>query len=96
MIIHCQASLSRSPTLAWCVLCHQLGSKTCLATHPGLLARYGHMNLIAALAADVGRHGGPRGLGVLAPDNGQHSLPTLNGTPIPLTNTAQHTRLTSA
>ena len=70
--------------------------KTCLATHPGLLARYGHMNLIAGLAADVGRDGGPRGLWVLSPDNGQHTLPTLNGTPIPLTNAAQHTRLTPA
>ena len=56
----------------------------------------GHMNLIAALAADVGRPGGPCGLWVLAPDNGQHTLPTLNGTPIPITNNAQHTRLTSA
>ena len=71
-------------------------SKTCLATHPGLLARYGHMNLIAALAADVGRPGGPRGLWVLTPDNGQHTLPTLNGTPIPITSAVQHTSLTSA
>jgi serine/threonine protein kinase len=70
--------------------------RTCLALHPGLLARYGHMNLIAALAADVGRAGGPRGLWILAPDNGQHTLPTLNGVPIPITNAAQHTRLTSA
>ena len=70
--------------------------KTCLALHPGLLARYGHMNLIGGLAADVGRPGGPRGLWVLTPDNGQHTLPTLNGAPIPITNNAQHTRLTSA
>ena len=61
-----------------------------------LLARYGHMNLIGGLAADVGRPGGPRGLWVLAPGNDQHSLPTLNGAPIPITNAAQHTRLTSA
>lgn len=70
--------------------------KTCLALHPGLLARYGHMNVIAGLAADVGRAGGPRGLWVLVPDNGQHTLPTLDGAPIPITNAAQHTRLTSA
>ena len=72
------------------------GQRTCLALHPGLLARYGHMNLIGGLAADVGRTGGPRGLWVLTPDNGQHTLPTLNGAPIPITNKAQHTRLTSA
>ena len=72
------------------------GQKTCLALHPGLLARYGHMNLIGGLAADVGRAGGPRGLWVLTPDNGQFALPTLNGAPIPITNKAQHTRLTSA
>ena len=72
------------------------GQRTCLALHPGLLARYGHMNLIGGLAADVGRAGGPRGLWVLTPDNGQFALPTLNGAPIPITNKAQHTRLTSA
>ena len=72
------------------------GQKTCLALHPGLLARYGHMNLIGGLAADVGRAGGPRGLWVLTPDNGQHTLPTLNGAPIPITNPTQHTRLTSS
>jgi hypothetical protein len=72
------------------------GPKTCLALHAGLLARYGHMNLIGDLAADVGRAGGPRGLWVLTPANGQHTLPTLDGAPIPITNNAQHTRLTSA
>jgi hypothetical protein len=72
------------------------GHATCLALHPGLLARYGHMNLIGGLAADVGRAGGPRGLWVLTPDNGQHTLPTLNGTPIPITSPNQHTRLTSS
>lgn len=70
--------------------------KTCLALHPGLLARYGHMNLIGSLAADIGRAGGPGGLWVLAPANDQHTLPTINGVPIPITNGAQHTRLTSA
>lgn len=70
--------------------------KTCLAVHPGLLARYGHMNLVGSLAADIGRAGGPGGLWVLAPANDQHTLPTLNGLPIPITNGAQHTRLTSA
>jgi len=67
--------------------------KTCLAIHPGLLARYGHMNLIAGLAADIGRAGGPGGLWVLAPANDSHPLPTVNGVPIPLTNPNQHTRL---
>ena len=64
--------------------------------HPGLLARYGHMNLIGSLAADIGRAGGPGGGWVLAPANDSHSLPTLDGVPIPITNGAQHTRLTSA
>jgi serine/threonine protein kinase len=70
--------------------------KTCLALNPGLLVRYGHMDLIGSLAADIGRAGGPAGLWVLAPANDQHALPTLNGVPIPITNAAQHTRLTSA
>ena len=70
--------------------------KTCLLLHPGLLTRYGRMNLIAALAADVTRPEGPAGLWLLVPDNGQHTLPTLNGAAIPIMNAAQHTRLTSA
>lgn len=68
--------------------------KTCLALHPGLLARYGHMNLIASLAADIGRAGGPGGLWVLAPANDSHTLPTVSGVPIPVTSPNQHTRLT--
>jgi len=67
--------------------------KTCLAIHPGLLARYGHMNLIANLAADIGRAGGPGGLWVLAPANDSHTLPTVSGVPIPVTSPNQHTRL---
>lgn len=67
--------------------------KTCLAVHPGLLARYGHMNLIAGLAADIGRAGGPGGLWVLAPANDSLALPTINGVPIPITNPNQHIRL---
>lgn len=70
--------------------------KTCLALHPGLLARYGHMNLIGALAADVGRKDGPPGLWVLAPAHDALGLPTIDEVPIPITNPAQHTRLTSA
>lgn len=70
--------------------------RTCLALNPGLLARYGHMNLIGSLAADIGRAGGPAGLWVLAPANDQHALPTINGVPIPITNAAQHTRITAA
>src|SRR5690606_32375186 len=67
--------------------------KTCLGIHPGLLARDGHMNLVAGLAADIERAGGPDGLWVLAPANDSHPLPTVNGVPIPLTNPNQHTRL---
>jgi hypothetical protein len=70
--------------------------KTCLALHPGLLARYGHMNLIAGLAADIGRAGGPGGLWVLAPANDSQALPTVSGVPIPITSPNQHTRLTIA
>lgn len=51
------------------------------------------MNLVAGLAADIGRAGGPGGLWVLAPANDSHALPTVNGVPIPLANPNQHTRL---
>jgi serine/threonine protein kinase len=71
-------------------------SKTNLLLHPGLLARYDRLNLIAEWAADVGRPGGPRGLWVLAPEVGAVMLPTLNRAPIPITNAAQHVPLSPA
>ena len=61
-----------------------------------LLHTRGRVMTQRELAADVGRAGGPRGLWVLAPGNDQHALPTLDGAPIPITNAAQHTRLTCA
>jgi serine/threonine protein kinase len=70
--------------------------KTSLILHPGLLARYGRMTLLAALAADVGRPGGPRGLWILTPEAGAFPLPTINRQPIPITNAAQHLPLNRA
>lgn len=70
--------------------------KTRLVVNPGLLARYDRMNLLAQLAQDVGRTNGIHGLWVLVPANDQSPLPTLNHKPIPITNAAQHARLTEA
>jgi hypothetical protein len=70
--------------------------KTRLVVNPGLLARYDRMNLLAQLASDVGRTNGIHGLWVLVPANDQSPLPTLNHKPIPITNAAQHARLTEA
>jgi hypothetical protein len=70
--------------------------QTQLVVNPGLLARYGRLNLFAELAQDVGRTGGIHGLWILVPANDQSPLPMLNHKPIPLTNAAQHARLTKA
>ena len=72
------------------------GERTRLAVNPGLLARYDRLNLFAQLASDVGRTNGIHGLWVLVPANDQSPLPLLNNKPIPITNSAQHARLTEA
>lgn len=67
---------------------------TRLVVNPGLLARYERMELLARTADEVGRIGGIHGLWVLVPANDQTPLPTLNQKAIPITNAAQHARLT--
>lgn len=71
-------------------------TQTRLAVNPGLLARYDRMNLFAQLASDVGRTNGIHGLWLLVPANDRSPLPTLNHKPIPITNAAQHARITEA
>jgi len=70
--------------------------QTRLVVNPGLLARYDRMNLLAQLASDVGRTDGIHGLWLLVPANDQSPLPLLNHKPIPITNAAQHARITEA
>ena len=70
--------------------------QTRLVVNPGLLARYDRMNLPAQRASDVGRTDAIHGLWVLVPANDQSPLPFLNNKPIPITNAAQHARLTQA
>lgn len=70
--------------------------RTKLLVHPGLLARYDRMNVLADLAADVGRNDGIYGLWVLVPLNEQSPRPTLNHKAVPLSNPAQHVRLNHA
>jgi hypothetical protein len=70
--------------------------QTRLVINPGLLARYDRLNLLAEAAQDVGRTDGIHGLWILVPANDQSPLPLLNQKPIPITNAAQHARLTEA
>jgi len=60
--------------------------RTILATHPGLLARYDRMDVLAGLAADVGRSEGIHGLWVLLPANDLNPKPVLNHRAVPMTN----------
>jgi len=55
-----------------------------------------HMNLIGGLQAMSAAPVDRAAFGCSRRIMGQHTLPTLNGAPIPITNNAQHTRLTSA
>ncbi len=56
-----------------------------LLTHPGLLARYGLMNLVTELESGAGRSGHTPSAWLLLPTR-QQGLPTLDGTPVPLVN----------
>ncbi len=69
---------------------------TKLIVHPGLLARYDRMHVLADLASDVGRSDGIYGLWILVPLNEQSPRPTLNHKAVPLSNPAQHIRLNHA
>jgi len=69
---------------------------TKLLIHPGLLARYDRIEVLANLAADVGRSDGIYGLWVLVPADDRAARPSLNHRPIPLSSEAQHVRLNSA
>lgn len=70
--------------------------RTKLLVHPGLLARYDHIEVLANLAADIGRSDGIFGLWVLVPADERGSRPSLNHRAIPLGSEAQHVRLNKA
>jgi hypothetical protein len=70
--------------------------RTKLIVHPGLLARYDRMHVLADLASDVGRSDGIYGLWILVPLKEQSPRPTLNHKAVPLSNPAQHIRLNHA
>jgi hypothetical protein len=64
-----------------------------LLTNPGLLARYGQIDLLGELMQSTGRPGGPPGLWILIPSDGQQQRPTLDGQPVPVFTSAQWTRI---
>jgi hypothetical protein len=64
-----------------------------LLTNPGLLARYGQIDLLGELMQSTGRPGGPPGLWILIPSDGQQQKPTLDGQPVPVFTSAQWTRI---
>jgi hypothetical protein len=70
--------------------------RTKLLIHPGLLARYNRIEVLANLAADIGRSDGIFGLWVLVPADDTATRPSLNHRAIPLGSDAQHVRLNKA
>ncbi len=68
--------------------------QTVLLTHPGLLARYDRLDVLAGLGAEIGRTGSRlHGLWVLLPCDEQNVLPTLLRRPLPVTSGAQWARI---
>jgi len=64
-----------------------------LLANPGLLARYGQLDLLSELMQSTGRPGGPPGLWILIPSDAQQQRPTLDGQPVPVFTNAQWTRI---
>jgi hypothetical protein len=63
---------------------------TMLLVYPGLLARYGQMDLLSRLSQKVGRSGGIPGLWLLLPGDNQAMI---DGKPVPLIGPGQRTRI---
>ena len=69
--------------------------RTLLVTNPGLLARYGQMNLLDWLRGRCAVTGSPlHGAWVLVPGDAE-AMPTLDGQPIPVLTSAQHAHIPS-
>ncbi|MCK6556376.1 BREX system serine/threonine kinase PglW [Candidatus Binatia bacterium] len=55
-----------------------------LLVYPGLLVRYGRLDLVERLKESLGRTGGVPGLWLLVPSGEPHAMPVLDGKPIPI------------
>jgi len=68
----------------------EAAEKTMLLIYPGLLARYGQMDLLSHLSQKVGRKDGIPGLWLLLPGDNQALI---DGKPVPLIGPGQKTRI---
>jgi hypothetical protein len=73
---------------------------TALLMYPGLLARYGHLDVLERLRdrilSPTGTGGPLKGLWVLVPSDEQNALPTLDRRPIPVITSNQWARIPEA
>jgi hypothetical protein len=67
-----------------------------LLGYPGLLARYGRLDLFDTLQQRAGRSDGPPGAWVLIPSDGQNPLPVIDGRPLPVITSSQWARVPDA
>ena len=67
-----------------------------LLGYPGLLARYGRLDLFDTLQQRSGRADGPPGVWVLVPSDGQSALPVIDGEPVPVITSSQWARIPEA
>jgi hypothetical protein len=67
-----------------------------LLGYPGLLARYGRLDLFDTLQQRAGRSDGPPGAWVLIPSDDQSALPVIDGQPLPVITSSQWARVPEA
>jgi len=70
--------------------------KTLLLTHPGLLARYGAIDLVEHLRDRVYDRAGLAGAWLLIPSDDQRTLPTIDGVSVPVITAGQWARIPDA
>lgn len=71
-------------------------SQALLLTRPGLLVRYGALDLLSRLAAHAGSPGGPPAIWLLFPGDDQQPFPVIDGQALPVTTANQWTWINQA
>ena len=69
------------------------GEQTLLLLYPGLLARYGQLDLLQRLGQRIGQPDGPHGVWVLTPGDEQSDLPLIDGAAVPVITPGQWARI---
>jgi hypothetical protein len=74
----------------------QAKGRPLLLTYPGLLARYGQLDLLQRLRDAAGRRDGMPAIWVLVGADGQHEAPVIDGKPVPVVTRSEWARVPDA